>query len=144
MSRHESDSPTSPLRIHHLGYAVRDLERSRERFTELGFVEETAVFDDKLRKVDIIFMVKDGYRIELVCPNAEGSVMKNLLDKVGDTPYHICYETVDLDHEIRILERKSYLVADPPKPAVALRDQRVAFLYRPGVGLIELLETDEK
>ena len=129
------------LRIHHIGYVVRDLERSRKRFAELGYVEEGGVFNDESRTVHVVFLVKDGYRMELISPNGEESIVNSLLDKAGDTPYHICYETVDLDAQIQTLEQQSYVIADPPKPAVALGGRRVAFLYRAGVGLIELVES---
>ena len=128
------------LSIHHVGYLVRDMANSRERFRELGYVEESPLYDDVLRKVDILFLLKDGYRIELVSPNHETSVVHDLMGKVGDSPYHLCYEAPDFDSRILALKASGYLLADPPAPAVALDGRRVAFLYRTGVGLIELLE----
>jgi len=57
-----------------------------------------------------------------------------------NSPYHICYETNDLDKELARLTAQSYTAIDAPTPAPALGNRRVVFLMSPFLGMIELLE----
>lgn len=57
------------LKIHHIGYLVKKIEKAKKSFEALGYlVEQDTVYDD-IRKVNICFLVKDGYRVELVSPS---------------------------------------------------------------------------
>ena len=130
------------MRIHHVGYAVKCMEASRKIFAELGYVEESEVISDPVRKVEILFLAKDGYRIELIAPSDESCAVQNLLTKVGDTPYHFCYEVSDLPGQMEKMASQKFVVADPPSPAIAMDGRQVAFLYKAGVGLVELVESE--
>lgn len=130
------------MKIHHVGYAVKCIEASRKVFAGLGYTEESKVYSDPLRQADILFLTKDGYRIELVAPTAESCDVTNLLSKTGDTPYHFCYEVSDLPQQIEELSSQKFVIADPPTPAVAFGGRRVAFLYKVGIGLVELVESE--
>ena len=55
------------MRIDHIGYAVKRLDRAQNSFEKLGYVFEAAI-DDLDRNVKLAFGEKDGYRIELVAP----------------------------------------------------------------------------
>lgn len=132
----------SDLKIHHVGYAVNRMESSRRIFAGLGYREESALCSDPLREVEILFLTKDGYRVELVAPTAASSEVSPWLARTGDTPYHVCYEVHDLTSTVRQLVAEKFVVADPPRPAVALDGRLVTFLYKVGVGLIELVEAE--
>ena len=56
------------MTVHHIGYLVKKLERARSAFEALGYGVERETVRDEFRKVDIVFLVKDGYRVELVSP----------------------------------------------------------------------------
>jgi len=61
------------MKIHHIGYLVKSMEKAQKTFTELGYrIEQETVYDD-YRQIDICFLEKDGYRIELVCPGTATS-----------------------------------------------------------------------
>ena len=53
------------MKIDHIGYAVRRIDRAMEAFKELGF-DFDEIIDDSDRNVRLVFGEKDGYRIELV------------------------------------------------------------------------------
>lgn len=127
------------LKIHHIGYLVKKIEKAKKTFETLGYlVEQDTVYDD-IRKVDICFLVKDGYRVELVSPYSEDSVVSGLLKKYKNTPYHICYETDDPEAAYRELTANGFAAIDTPTPAPALDGRNVVFLISPVIGMVELI-----
>lgn len=128
------------MKIHHIGYLVKDIKKAISRFEDLGFAVTSEVFSDATRGVDICFLGRDGYRIELVSPNRPDSDVAGLRKKIGNTPYHICYEVENLEAAIEDLRSKKYVVTKAPEAAVAFGGKRVCFLVNAQIGLIELLE----
>ncbi|MBQ3373441.1 MAG: VOC family protein [Oscillospiraceae bacterium] len=127
------------MRIHHIGYLVKHIEAARERFEELGYNLKTDVVKDKERGVLICFIEKDGYLIELVSPAGEGSSVKSLIKRYGNTPYHICYQADDFDRDLSELEAGGFLRIDSPSPAPAIEGRKVCFLQNSQIGMVELL-----
>ena len=111
------------MTIHHIGYLVKKLERARTAFEALGYGVERETVRDEFRKVDIVFLVKDGYRVELVSPYDPSSVVAGLLARTGNAPYHVCYEVDDLDAEV---ERLRDAVRDAGRPRARARLRRRA------------------
>ena len=87
-----------------------------------------------------VFLEKNGYRVELVSPKTNNSVVADLRKKIGNSPYHICYETDDLEAEVDSLKQKRFVVCEEPHDAVALKNRRVVFMVHGQVGMIELVE----
>lgn len=56
------------MNIHHIGYLVKKGPKAQAAFEALGYIAEGEWTHDEIRKVDILFLQKDGYRIELVSP----------------------------------------------------------------------------
>ena len=56
------------MKIHHVGYAVEDIDRACNEFIALGFSKESDVIDDPGQNTKIQFLMKDGHQIELVAP----------------------------------------------------------------------------
>ena len=54
------------MKVHHVGYLVKKLDKAAEEFEKLGFVRQGDMTNDTYRKVDILFLEKDGYVVELV------------------------------------------------------------------------------
>ena len=129
------------MKINHIGYAVKRIDRAITAFQKLGY-EFEPVIDDTDRNVKLAFGSKDGYRIELVAPldkKLESPVDQYLSNAVG-TPYHICYESESLDAEIEELKTQGYKVVIEPRPAVAFDGRRVVFMMNIGFGLMEIVE----
>lgn len=129
------------MKIDHIGYAAKRIDRAITAFQDLGFVFEPVV-DDEDRNVKLAFGDKDGYRIELVSPldkKIESPVDQYLSNAVG-TPYHICYESDNLDDAIEELKTKGFKVVIEPRPAVAFAGRRVVFMMNIGFGLMEIVE----
>lgn len=129
----------SNLKIHHIGYLVKKIDRAKQTFEALGYrVEQDTVYDD-IRKVDICFLLKDGYRVELVSPVSPDSVVAGLIKKYKNAPYHICYETDDYETALAELTTGGFLAIDTLTPAPALDGRRVVFLTSAVAGMIELI-----
>ena len=128
------------MRIHHIGYLIKNMGKAQKAFSILGYVEKQSVIYDKIRDVDIAFWEKDGYTVELVSPKSEKSVAAGLMKTYKNTPYHICYETDELLKDMERLEHSGFTRIDELTPAPALGDRKVVFLINSSAGIIELLE----
>lgn len=127
------------LSVHHIGYLVKKIEKAIQTFLLLGYqIEHDTVYDD-IRKVNICFLIKDGYRIELVSPASEDSVVSGLMKKYKNSPYHICYLTDDFDQTYAALTANGFLAIDTPTLAPALDGRAVVFLTHADIGMIELI-----
>ena len=75
------------MKIDHIGYAVKRMDRALKSFEEIGFVFDSVV-DDLDRNVQLAFGTKDGYRIELVCPldRKQISPVDHYLNNIAGTP----------------------------------------------------------
>lgn len=127
------------LKIHHIGYLVKKIERAKESFTSLGYLIERDIVRDDIRKVDICFLTKDGYRVELVSPFSEDSVVAGLIKKYKNAPYHICYEADNPQAAYLELTNNGFTAIDTPTPAPALGGCSVVFLTSPIIGMVELI-----
>lgn len=126
-------------KIHHIGYLVKKIEKARQTLEALGYRQEQDTVYDPARDVDICFLQKDGYRIELVSPVSENSVVSGLLKKYKNCPYHICYEAGDYENASAALSAAGFLAIDTPTEAPAMGGRKVAFFSSPAIGMIELL-----
>lgn len=129
------------MRIDHIGYAVKKIEKAIKSFENLGYLFEEIV-EDYDRNIKISFGSKDGYRIELVQPldKEKESPVDAYLSKVGPTPYHICYESDDFENEIEQLKSQGFRVIIPPQKAVAFGGKQVVFMMSLGMGMMEIVE----
>ena len=92
------------MNIHHIGYLVKKGPKAQAAFEALGYIAEGEWTHDEIRKVDILFLQKDGYRIELVSPYAPDSVVSGLIRTYKNAPYHLCYEAENFEKELAELE----------------------------------------
>ena len=127
------------LKVHHIGYLVIKMDSAIQSFENLGYQTVQGAVYDNIRKVNICFMEKDGYQIELVSPASEDSVVSGLMKKYKNSPYHICYETENFDKDYQTLTENGFLTIDTPTPAPALQNREVVFLTHASMGMIELL-----
>ena len=130
------------MTVHHVGYLVKNIEKSKTVFMNLGYSLEQDTVYDSWRDVDICFLIKDSYRIELVAPRSSESVVGSLRKKIGNTPYHICYEVEDLNKAIAELSLLKFVIWEDPHEAPALDGRKVAFLINGQIGMIELVEKE--
>ena len=128
------------LTIDHVGYLVKNVNKAITKFEALGFCMDSDVINDADRDITIVFLQKDGYRIELVSPLSDQSVVYNLIKKMGNTPYHFCYQCDDIEDTIRDLGQYGFVCFNLPAKAIAFNNRKVCFLMNPSIGMIELVE----
>ena len=127
------------LKVHHIGYLVKKIEPAIHTLITLGYeITQNTVFDE-IRQVNICFLEKDGYRIELVSPVSDKSVVYGLLKKYKNCPYHICYETAAFEKDYESLRTEGFLPIDTLTPAPALSGREVVFMTHASLGMIELI-----
>ena len=127
------------MKIDHIGYAVKNIDKAKKQMEVLGFQFEKTV-EDKDRNIFIAFGELDGYKVELVAPISEGSPVDALLEKTGPTPYHICYKSNEIEADVERLQKNRFKVMIPLAAAVAFGGKRVVFMYSLSVGLLEIVE----
>ena len=128
------------MKVHHIGYLVKKMEKAIKSFGELGYETEGEIVYDPFRKINICFMSKDGYRIELVSPAEPDSVVSDLIKRLKNTPYHICYESECFEQDVENLCANGYVCMGEPCEAPAIAGRRVVFLMNPSIGMIEVVE----
>ncbi|PJB58579.1 MAG: lactoylglutathione lyase [Bacteroidetes bacterium CG_4_9_14_3_um_filter_41_19] len=128
------------MKVHHVGYAVSDMEKSVLEFEALGYTKSGILIHDVSRKVSIQMLKNGPWEIELIAPLSAESPINNILNKNNNTPYHFCYCTASIEKTIHVLRSKKYVLIEPASPAMAFNGHLAAFLYHPNIGLIELLE----
>jgi methylmalonyl-CoA/ethylmalonyl-CoA epimerase len=128
------------MKIHHLGYAIKDINSGVLEFEKLGY-KPGKVIDDSNRGVSIVFMSSGKYSVELIAPLTQSSPVRKMLQERGPSPYHICYEVENIEKEIKRLANDGWIIVENISNAIAIDNKLVAFLYKSTVGLIELLET---
>ena len=130
----------SNWKFDHIGVAVPEIEPTADMYKAAGY-EQTEPVYDPIQNVHICFLHKEGMpTMELLAPHGGTSPVQQTLDKMGVTPYHTCYEVVNLDAAIAELRRMRYIVVKKPEPAIAFDNRRVCFLYNKHIGLIEIVE----
>jgi methylmalonyl-CoA/ethylmalonyl-CoA epimerase len=128
--------------FHHVGLAVRDINKAIDSYQKLFGYEVTAgPFDDPIQKVSVCFMSQGGGDtvLELVAPLGSDSPVMRIL-KVGGSVYHICYQVADIEVCIQSLIEKGSFLISGPDPAVAFNQRPIAWLMTETNLLVELLQ----
>jgi methylmalonyl-CoA/ethylmalonyl-CoA epimerase len=131
------------LKFKHLGVAVPDLSKALAVYRDVfGYRMLSGPYADPVQKVSVCFLggATNEPQIELVAPLTEGSPVQNILKK-GGGPYHLCYESDNLDDAMAELVAKGCLIVSEPVPAVAFAGRRIAWLFTPTRQLLELVES---
>ena len=129
-------------KLHHMGYAVQDIDAACAAFAELGYYPSSESIYDDLRKVHIAFLKNgtDGAVIELVAPAAAGNPVDGILAKNGAMPYHLCFEVTDLEAAMEKMKGSKYITMGKPMPACAIDNKSVIFMFHKTLGIRELLD----
>jgi len=127
-------------KFHHMGYTVDDIQSTVAQFVAWGYQAGDAVYDEGLT-VDLCYLIKAGCpTIELVHQRNQSSLETSLLRKNGVMPYHLGYETDDMDVACAELEVLGYARLFDPVPVRALNGIRICYFHHPLMGYVELLE----
>ena len=128
------------FRFHHIGYAVKDINKVARYYEKAGWVlSETTL--DLIQNTYIAFLTKEGMpKYELVAPVNENSPVVKTLEKSGNSTYHVCYAVEDIKLAIADLKKLHFVPLFNPVPAIGIDNALICYLYNPYVGLIEIVE----
>lgn len=130
-------------KVNHIGYAVRDINKTAQYYLDAGWVL-SEIYEEEVQHTRIAFLTKDGFpTIELVAPLKEGvpSPVDNILQKIGCSTYHVCYDVDDIDEAVEDLFEEGFNPLFEPVPSVAMGGNKICYLFHLHVGLIELVST---
>ena len=124
------------LKFHHMGLATNDITKSISEMQYFFDIKEISkiVYDEEQDANLCMVTISDGSKIELISGNQVAKLVKK-----RHFLYHICYETDNIEEQIKQFEEVGGLVVSEPKKAVLFGMKRVAFLMT-NMGLIELVE----
>jgi methylmalonyl-CoA/ethylmalonyl-CoA epimerase len=131
------------MTLHHVGIVVKDIDSMIPAYRDLlGMKVILTDVHDPIQKVHLCFLqAEDGHMVELIAPASEDSPVVEALAKGGGLN-HLCYVVEDIEEKVKELRSKRFLVVCKPVAAVAFEGRRVAFLFHPKVGVLELVERD--
>jgi methylmalonyl-CoA/ethylmalonyl-CoA epimerase len=129
--------------FHHVGVACTDIDEEARHFEALGYLAESAPFEDPVQGVRGIFMSGQSPRMELLAPLGEVKcgVLAPWLAQ-GTKLYHVAYVVPHLDEAIAALRARRGKLVLAPVPAVAFAGRKIAFLMLPNQLLVELISSD--
>jgi methylmalonyl-CoA/ethylmalonyl-CoA epimerase len=133
--------------LHHVGYVVPSIPDVVEAFARsVHTTWDGQIHHDPLQGVHVTFLVNKGNQsqpmIELVAPAGEQSPVTNFLQKGGGL-HHLCFETDDLEQQLRQAKEDGAIIVRKPLPAVAFKNRRIGWVYTPARLLIEYLERQQ-
>lgn len=143
------------MKIHHIGVYVKNIEKSRKKYEELGYrvspkAGNQEIQEDYERNIKILFMDNgiDDVMVELIerldseKPSPVDFILKGGAGNYSDAiPYHICYEVEDIDKTVEDLRKMHYiLINDKQATTEVLYHKNVVFLYNKAAGMVELIE----
>lgn len=127
------------MKLHHIGIAVRDLDRALEQWKLLGLVEHdrrvVADFNVEVGMVDV-----GEVELEYIQPLGDGPI-QTFLANDGEGMHHVALEVPDIEASLHEMKDQGVrLVDETPRPG--FRGNRVAFLHPKSFNgvLVELVE----
>lgn len=131
-------------KIHHLGYAVEDLEAASRLYQErfgVRLEEPETVADQGVKAA--MFRVGES-RIELLEPTGPDTPVGKFLAKRGEGLHHVAFEVEDIEATLGELGRDGVELIDE-EPRVGAGGTRMAFVHPRSVHgvLTELVEPQE-
>lgn len=126
--------------IGHLGYVVKNMEKSILQFEKEGAVLTIPPTIDMIQKVTVCLLKMEGnIDIELVSPIKDVPSPLDSRLKRGGGLDHICYTVKNMQEAINKESQQGAYLLHQPSFATAF-NANVAFLFRPSGLLVELME----
>jgi methylmalonyl-CoA/ethylmalonyl-CoA epimerase len=134
------------VRLHHLGWVVKDIGRGLRQFERDGAHAVTAAIADPIQRVTVQFLFDPHSPVlwELIAPlgSLQDSPLASRLSRGGGLD-HACFELDESDGSIDVVvqqevARGSVVLCQPTFAAAFNR--KVAFVYRPSGRVVEFVE----
>ncbi len=107
-------------RIHHVGIAVRDLDRALEFYRDVLGLHVHAMDTVEDQGVRAALLTIGKSEIELLEPTSPEANMAKFIERKGEGLHHICFNTPDVDGDLEVLKDKGVdLVDQKSRPGLA-------------------------
>jgi methylmalonyl-CoA epimerase len=130
------------LGIHHVGIAVRDLERAHARYEQLYGARIEARERVREQGVEALaLLVGASGRVELLAPLGEDTPVGRFLARRGEGMHHLAFGVADLRAELALLRAAGATLIDE-EPRTGIYGE-VAFVHHESLGgvLSELVQS---
>jgi methylmalonyl-CoA/ethylmalonyl-CoA epimerase len=130
-----------PIRIHHIGVAVIDLDESIQLYRNSFGAELVHRATNEKEGLEAAFLRMGDGEVELMSPLREDSPVGKFMAKRGPGFHHVAYGVSDI--EVALAEaRAAGLELIDSEPRMGMHGTRIAFLHPKSVGgvLTELVE----
>lgn len=137
-----TDAVPGVVGIHHVAFAVADLDAAVDRWTrQLGAELELRAVVEQQGVEAASLQWGSGSLLELVAPWGEGSGLQRFLDSRGEGMHHVAWAVTDVEAALASLAHAgARLIDEVPRPG--LHGTPVAFVHPRSMGgvLVELVE----
>jgi methylmalonyl-CoA epimerase len=126
------------MKIHHIGVAVKSLERA-QLWNQFFNLETEEIKEIPEQKVKIAFIPIGEVKIELLEPLGEGAVSR-FLEKRGEGIHHIAVQVEDIEDVLtRMKDAGIALIDETPRKGA---EGKIAFVHPKSTGgiLLELVQ----
>ena len=129
----------SDLKIHHIGFAVKDITEALPKWILDGYTVVMSPVDDVgIGVVCVLLSDQSGLSVELVAPLPGTDSLSSRLRRGGGLD-HICYVTENLPAQLELERENGALIIMEPIVSV-LFSSPVAFVLRTTGLLVEFIE----
>lgn len=127
--------------FHHVGVGTTAFEDAVSTYIGLGYARVVEADDEGLG-VRVAFLHREGHPlIEVVAPLGDDHPLKSLIKRRQlPSAYHTCYAVEDLGQAVEALRERGFMPLGEPRPAKAMGDALIVYLYGRHTGLLELVE----
>jgi methylmalonyl-CoA/ethylmalonyl-CoA epimerase len=133
---------SEPMKLHHVGIVVQEMEEAIECYRVLGLKETERGIVEKFN-VAVSMIPAGDVKLELMQPLGAGNVQK-FLEKRGEGLHHLAFEVANIEEALAALKSQGVqLIDEVPRPGFG--GHRVAFLHPKSFSgvLVELIEAKD-
>ena len=129
-------------KVHHIGIAVQDIEKSLAVYRDLLGLELEGQHEVEDQKVITAFFPVGETHIELIQPTAGNVGVTKFLEKRGEGVHHICFEVDDIEQALQDVKARGAVLIDETPRVIENGKKKMAFLHPKSTGgvLIELYQ----
>ncbi len=99
-------------KIHHIGIAVHNLDESLKFYRDTLGLHVHALDTVEDQGVRAALLTIGESEIELLEPTRPDANMAKFLERKGEGLHHICFQTADVDGELKVLKEKGVELVD--------------------------------
>lgn len=117
----------SGMRLHHVGYVVRDLDAAAAVYRALGFEVGTPFAIPEQHIIAVTIHAGSGW-VELIQPTDPEGPIAAYMAKKGEGVHHVAFQVEDIEVKLAELKAAGVQLIDEV-PRTGAHDWRIAFIH---------------